>query len=140
MATRTITTKLALNGEAEYKSKLKSLNSELALHKSELEKVNAENANAANTQAALQAKIEALEKMIATLTQRHEQQAAMLEKARQAEQQYRDEAEKAQAALEALGEDDVARAYAAAIRWVLEEKQKDKGYTGPREERVAFQG
>lgn len=42
MAVRTITTKLALDGEAEYRAKLKNLNADLALHKSELEKIQAE--------------------------------------------------------------------------------------------------
>lgn len=42
MAVRTITTKLALDGEAEYRAKIKNLNADLALHKSELERVQAQ--------------------------------------------------------------------------------------------------
>lgn len=56
MATRTITTKLALDGEAEYRAKIKNINAELALHKSELEKVKAKYQDSANSLTALEAK------------------------------------------------------------------------------------
>ena len=49
MATRTITTKLALEGEAEYRAKIKNINSELAVYKSELEKVEAKYKTSANS-------------------------------------------------------------------------------------------
>jgi hypothetical protein len=34
----------------------------------------------------------------------------------------------------------VAKAYAEAITWVLEEKEKQGAYTGPRIARIAFKG
>ena len=53
MAARTITTKLALEGEAEYRAQLQRINAELRLHKSELEKVQAEYAGQLNSLEAL---------------------------------------------------------------------------------------
>ena len=48
---RTITTRLAIEGESEYKAKIKNINAELSLHKSELEKVQAEYKNSVNSMA-----------------------------------------------------------------------------------------
>ena len=56
MAVRTIATKLALTGEAEYRAKIKNLNADLALHKSEQEKIQAEYKDSANSMAALGSK------------------------------------------------------------------------------------
>ena len=44
--------------------------------------------------------------------------------------------------LEALGTLDtpVAKAYEDAVRWAMEEKAKETGYTGPRKERIQFEG
>lgn len=44
--------------------------------------------------------------------------------------------------LEALGTLDtpVAKAYEEAVRWAMEEKAKETGYTGPRKERIQFEG
>ena len=42
-------------------------------------------------------------------------------------------------ALAAL-DDEVARSYAEAIGWVLEEKAKQVGYTGPRKDKITFKG
>ena len=42
MAVKTIATRLVLDGEAEYRAKLKNINAELALQKSELEKIQAQ--------------------------------------------------------------------------------------------------
>ena len=56
MATRTISTRLAVEGEAEYKASLKNINSELGTLKSELKLVESEFAGQANSLAALEAK------------------------------------------------------------------------------------
>ena len=56
MATRTISTKLAVEGEAAYKASLKNINSELGTLKSELKLVESEFSGQANSLAALQAK------------------------------------------------------------------------------------
>ena len=49
MATRTIATKLAVEGEAEYKKSLKNINSEIGTLKSELKLVESEFAGQANS-------------------------------------------------------------------------------------------
>lgn len=92
MATRTISTKLALDGEAEYKAALKNINAELTLHKTELEKVQAEYKNSANSMEALQAKQKALQGQLDALNKKHQEQSSMLEKAREAYQKYADQA------------------------------------------------
>ena len=50
--------------------------------------------------------------------------------------------EEIQEVREALSKLDtpVAKAYTEALDWVLEEKAKEIGYTGPRKDRIAFQG
>ena len=57
MATRTISTRLVLEGEAEYRAQLKNVNAELALQKSELEKVESQYRTSANSMEALTAKL-----------------------------------------------------------------------------------
>lgn len=88
MAARTISTKLVLDGEAEYRAKLKNINAELALQKSELEKVQAQYRNSANSLEALSAKQSALKGQIDALNEKHREQSAMLDKAREAQQKY----------------------------------------------------
>ncbi len=102
MATRTITTKLALDGEAEYKAKIKNINSELAVYKSELEKVEAKYKTSANSLEALSAKQSALNGQLEALNKKHAEQAEMLEKARKAQRQFADEADSVRAKLESL--------------------------------------
>lgn len=102
MATRTITTKLALDGEAEYKAKLKNINAELSLHKSELEKVQAQYKTSANSMEALTAKQTALKGQLDALNQKHAEQSAMLEKAKKAQQEYASQAEELRVRLDAL--------------------------------------
>lgn len=63
MAVRTISTKLAVEGEAEYKQKIASCNSELKTLKSSLALVQSEYKNNANSMEALAAKGEALNAM-----------------------------------------------------------------------------
>lgn len=63
MAVRTISTKLAVEGEAEYKQKIASCNSELKTLKSSLALVQSEYKNSANSMEALTAKGEALNAM-----------------------------------------------------------------------------
>lgn len=93
MATRTISTKLALDGEAEYKAKLKNINAELALHKSELEKAQVQYKNNANSLEALSTKQAALKGQLEALDKRHSAQAEMLDKAREAQRKYAAQAE-----------------------------------------------
>lgn len=102
MATRTITTKLVLDGEAEYRAKLKNINAELALQKSELEKIQAQYRNSANSMEALSAKEAALKGQIAALNEKHQEQSAMLDKAREAQQKYAAQVEELRGRLEEL--------------------------------------
>ncbi len=102
ISTRTISTKLALEGEAEYSAKIKNINAELGLYKSELEKVQAQYKNSANTLEALSSKQSALTNMLETLNKRHAEQAEMLEKAQKAQQRFAEEADSVRAKLEAL--------------------------------------
>lgn len=102
MATRTITTKLALDGEAEYRAKIKNINSELAVYKSELERVEAKYKTSANSLEALSAKQSALKGQLDALNKKHDEQAEMLEKARKAQQKFAEEADSVRAKLESL--------------------------------------
>ena len=102
MATRTITTKLVLDGEAEYRARVKNINAELALHKSELEKVQAQHKTSANTLEALTAKQAALKSQLEALNQRHKEQADMLAQAQTAHRQFAAEAEALRTKLDAL--------------------------------------
>ncbi len=102
MAPRTITTKLELSGEAEYRAKLKNINAELALQKSELERIQAQYRSSANSMEALSAKQSALEGRISALNEKHREQAAMLEQARQAQQKYATQAEELRERLNGL--------------------------------------
>lgn len=88
MAVKTIATRLVLDGEAEYRAKLKNINAELALQKSELEKIQAQYKNNANGMEALSAKQSALAGQMAALNEKHREQSAMLDKAREAQQKY----------------------------------------------------
>ena len=102
MVTRTITTRLALEGEAEYRAKLKNINAELALQKSELEKIQAQYKNSANSMEALSAKEAALNGQITALNEKHREQSAMLDKAREAQQKYAQKVEELKGKLEGL--------------------------------------
>ena len=63
MATRTVSTKLAIQGEEQYKSSIKTINSTLATLKSELKLTESQFAGQANSLEALEAKGETLSKM-----------------------------------------------------------------------------
>lgn len=102
MATRTITTKLAIEGEAEYRAALKNISAELALHKSELAKVDAKYQDNANSLKALEEREKAVKHILTDLSTRHAQHSAALEKAKQAYAAYNAEVEQAKAKQEAL--------------------------------------
>ena len=95
MATRTIATKLAIEGESEYKRSLKNINSELGTLKSELKLVEAEYAGQANSYDALKAKGEVLGKMYAEHEKKLASAKEMLEKWRAAQEDCNNSAEDA---------------------------------------------
>lgn len=102
MATRTIATKLTLEGEAEYKAAIKNINAELALHKSELEKIEAAHKNDANSLAALQEKQSALKNVLDALGTKYNEHSTMLETAKQAQQKYAAQVDQLRGKLDAL--------------------------------------
>lgn len=102
MATRTISTRLAIEGESEYKAALKNISAELQLHKSELEKVEAKYKDNANGLKSLEEKQSALQGTLGALNERHAQHNSMLEKARQAQEKYSKQVELAKTKLDAL--------------------------------------
>ena len=88
MATRTISTKLAVEGEAAYKASLKNINSELGTLKSELKLVESEFSGQANSLAALQAKGETLSKMYEAQEGKVSKLKEALENAQKAQSTY----------------------------------------------------
>ncbi len=99
MATRTISTRLVLEGEAEYRAQLKNVNAELALQRSELEKVESQYRNSANSMAALTAKGEALQSMYDAQQTKLRLYTSRLEAARTAEASFAKEVETARGRL-----------------------------------------
>lgn len=122
MATRTITTMLKLDGVDEYRAKVKNINAELTLHKSELGRVNAKYQEEANSLKALQDKQQALQGVLAILDKKYQEHNSMLEKAQEGQKKYNAEFREAQAALEALeqAEDSSADAIKAQKKAVEE--------------------
>ncbi len=81
MAVRKISTRLAIEGEAEYRAAISRINSELKAQKSALELVEAQyKANSSSTEA-LSAKSDALNKMLATQREKQEQLEAVIRNA-----------------------------------------------------------
>lgn len=100
MATRTISTKLAVEGEATYKASLKNINSELGTLKSELKLVESEFSGQANTLAALEAKGEALSKMYDAQEGKVSKLKEALENAQRAQQTYAGRVDEARSNIE----------------------------------------
>ena len=109
MATRTISTKLAVEGESAYKSSLKNINSELGTLKSELKLVESEFSGQANSYAALSAKGEVLTKQYDAQKSKLSTLREALDNAKRAQETYAERVESAKSniqrceeALEAL--------------------------------------
>lgn len=112
MATRTISTRLAVEGEAAYKASLKNINSELGTLKSELKLVESEFSGQANSLAALEARGATLSKMYEAQEGKVTKLREALENARKAQETYGDRVDEARAniqrceeALAALGDE-----------------------------------
>ena len=112
MATRTISTRLAVEGEAAYKASLKNINSELGTLKSELKLVESEFSGQANSLAALEAKGATLSKMYEAQEGKVTKLREAIENARKAQETYGDRVDEARAniqrceeALAALGDE-----------------------------------
>lgn len=88
MATRTISTKLAVEGESEYKQQIASCNTELRTLKSSLALVESEFKGNANSMEALTAKGDALASMHEAQTKKVETLKAALENCQKAQENY----------------------------------------------------
>jgi TP901 family phage tail tape measure protein len=97
MAVRTISTKLAVEGEAEYKQKIASCNSELKTLKSSLALVQSEYKNNANSMEALTAKGEALSAMQTAQAKKVAELEKALENCQKAQTAYADRVAAAEA-------------------------------------------
>lgn len=88
MATRTISTKLAIDGESEYRASLTRINSEIKTLQSALKLTESEFQNNANSMAALTAKGEALSNLYKAQENKVKELRAALQNAKAAEEQY----------------------------------------------------
>ena len=88
MANREIKTKVAIDGEKEYKESLKNINSALGTLKSELKLVESQYAGQANSYAALSAKGDVLSRMYDQQKEKVKAAAEQLEKAKKAQSDY----------------------------------------------------
>ena len=101
MATRTISTKLAIEGEAEYRQKISLVNSELRTLSSELKLVESNFAGQQNSIAALTAKGTALQSAYEKQAQKVDLATEALQKAQAAQQTYNQRVEEAKAKISA---------------------------------------
>lgn len=100
MATRTISTRLAIQGESEYKQAIANINSTLKTLKSELALVESQYRGNANGMEALRAKGETLSKAQEAQKAKLEQTGAALQNAQKAQQAYSYQVEQSRAKLE----------------------------------------
>lgn len=101
MATRTITTRLAIEGEAEFRQQIKNCNSEISAMKSQLAAVTSEYRNNANSLEALTAKSKAYGDLQQAQIKKVEQLKAALENAQKAQQEQAKKVEETSKQLEA---------------------------------------
>ncbi|MBQ7436108.1 MAG: phage tail tape measure protein [Oscillospiraceae bacterium] len=88
MATRTISTKLAITGESEYRASLSKINSELKSLASQLKLTESQYQTNANSMQALQAKGKALSDLYQAQKNKVQELRSALDNAKQAEQKY----------------------------------------------------
>lgn len=102
MPARTISTRLILEGEKEYRQQIKQLNAEMKTLNSEMKLIEASSKGQANTVEALTARVEALSSQITKQNQILTAERGALEQARRLQEQYAAAAESARARMEAL--------------------------------------
>ena len=88
MSIRKISTRIAIDGEAEFKAAVTSINSELRKMSSELKLVEAEYKGNANTAEALEKKLKALQDMQEAQTKKTEELKKATENAKKAQEAY----------------------------------------------------
>ena len=101
MATRTISTKLVIDGESQYRSSIANINSELKKMQSALKLTESQYQTNANSLQALQAKHDALSKVQEAQRKKVEELRKALDNARQAESTYAKQKEDLQKKIEA---------------------------------------
>lgn len=101
MATRTISTKLAIDGESEYKASLSRINSEIRSLQSALKLTESEYQTNANSMEALTAKGNALSNLYSAQQKKVDELKAALENARKAESDYAAKKDELKAKIEA---------------------------------------
>ncbi len=101
MAKRTISTRLAIEGEAQYKQAITAINAELRNHKSALDLVNSQYKGNANSMEALQSKQKALSDLQSTQTGKIEKLKAAYQNAQTAVDAYSDKKEELTQKIEA---------------------------------------
>lgn len=99
--TRTISTRLSIEGEAEYRKAVKAINAELSNLEAELKKTSLEYEGNANSMEALRAKSEALTKVHELQQAKVEELRKVLDAAKRAQAEYAEQTDAARAALEA---------------------------------------
>jgi len=99
MATRTISTKLILEGEKEYQSAIRSINAEQRAFNSELKLIESEFKGAANSMEALTAKGEAYQRLLESQNKKLETVSEHLEKAKKAYDEFAQAGSKTEAEL-----------------------------------------
>lgn len=104
MATRTVSTKLAIEGESEYRASITRINAELKNMQSALRLTESEYKNNANSMAALSAKGEALSRLHESQKAKVEALRSALENARNAQQTYAQKSEELRAKIQANNE------------------------------------
>lgn len=104
MATRTISTKLAIDGESEYRATITRINAELKNMQSALRLTESEYKNNANSMAALSAKGEALARLHDSQKAKVDALRSALENARNAQQTYAQKSEELRAKIQANNE------------------------------------
>lgn len=121
MATRSISTKLELDGEKEYRESLKAINSDLGVLKSELKLTESQFAGQANSYEALEAKGKTLAAMYEQQETRLQAVNAMIKTAQEAQQKY---AEKVEATKAAISQTEAALEALAGAQGDTAEEQK----------------
>ena len=102
MATRTISTRLVIDGEAEFKRAVTSINTELRKMSSELKLAEAQFAEQANTTEALKAKLKALQNVYDAQKKKTEELTKAHENAQKAQETYAVKVDNLKAKLDAV--------------------------------------
>lgn len=102
MATRTVSTKIVLDGEKEYRDSIKNINGDLKLYRSELDLVKAQYKGQEDSVEALTSMNDKYQKILDSQKEKVSQITERLEKLRKAQSENSDESEKYEGKIKAL--------------------------------------